>query len=360
MALLTDIPKIRTSDIELLEALGITEVEHLAEQNPAKLAADIKKANQTLKITSRCPSKATISNWISSATEMTDIITEPPPNPDSKPTPPVATTPPVNYEGNEEVMRMLTKVSFAIPMPGKIMMENKIQVGDIPAGLLLSRYSGDLDVRVLEVEQAPNPIVPARRSSGNVEQSVTQDQQLQIDTTQIKSISKDTSEPRLRIPKSKADEDRVSLIRAPRESTNRGKDPNSRHYIRGVLHTHPWGLRVGALSSLLLLLNLPLAVISALLLLLSEESPQKFAWVPHWILAFPLALPLVGTIYFIWGYHGKCRICSQKLFAHRAALKHVKAHHTPGLGYVLPLCFHLLIFSWFRCSSCGTPVRLKK
>jgi hypothetical protein len=27
---------------------------------------------------------------------------------------------------------------------------------------------------------------------------------------------------------------------------------------------------------------------------------------------------------------------------------------------VVPLCLHLLLFSWFRCSSCGTPVRLKK
>jgi hypothetical protein len=360
MALLTDIPKIRPPHIELLEALGITEVEHLAEQNPAKLAADIKKANQALKITSRCPAKATIANWISSAIEMTGVITEPAPNTESTPTTPVATAPPVNYEGNEEVMRMLTKVSYAIPMPGKIMMENKIQVGDIPAGLLLSRYSGDLDVRVLEVEQSSNPTLPARRSSEDVEHTVTDDQHLHIDATQVKSISKNTAEPRLKIPKSKADEDRVSLIRAPRESTNLGKDPNSRSYIRGVLHTHPWGLRIGALSSLILLLNLPLAIISALLLLLSSESPQKFAWVPHWILAFPLALPLVGAIYLIWGYHGKCRICAQKLFAYRAALKHVKAHHTPGLGYVLPLCFHLLIFSWFRCSSCGTPVRLKK
>ena len=40
--------------------------------------------------------------------------------------------------------------------------------------------------------------------------------------------------------------------------------------------------------------------------------------------------------------------------------KHIKAHRFPGMGYVVPLCFHMLTFGWFRCSSCGTPVRLKK
>ncbi len=72
------------------------------------------------------------------------------------------------------------------------------------------------------------------------------------------------------------------------------------------------------------------------------------------------ALPIVGLGYLIWGFSGKCRICTQKLFVNKGALKHIKAHRLPGMGYVVPLCLHLLAFSWFRCSSCGTPVRLKK
>ncbi len=152
----------------------------------------------------------------------------------------------------------------------------------------------------------------------------------------------------------------MALIRAPREKTNRGKDPNSRSYVRGVLHTHPWSLRVGAVFSLLLLINLPLAIISAFLLLVSREYPDTFSGVPEWILAFPIALPIIGLGYLFWGFSGKCRICTQKLFVHKAALKHVKSHRLPGMGYVVPLCIHLLLFNWFRCSSCGTPVRLKK
>lgn len=156
------------------------------------------------------------------------------------------------------------------------------------------------------------------------------------------------------------EEDRVALIRAPRAETNLGKDPGSRTYIRGVLHSHPWILRLGAVFSLLLLVNLPLAVASAFLLLASQERPDFFSWVPEWMLAFPIALPVTGIGYMIWGLTGKCRICNQKLFARRGALKHDKAHRIPGMGFVVPLCLHLLAFSWFRCSSCGTPVRLKK
>ena len=57
---------------------------------------------------------------------------------------------------------------------------------------------------------------------------------------------------------------------------------------------------------------------------------------------------------------GSCLICWQKLFIHRSHLKNAKAHHLPVLGYILPLCFHLLVFRWFRCTHCGTPVRLKE
>ncbi len=104
----------------------------------------------------------------------------------------------------------------------------------------------------------------------------------------------------------------------------------------------------------------PLSVISAALLFLSREIPATFGWVPSWLLVFPMVLPLAGIAYLIWGVTGSCRICGQKLFVHRAHLKNSRAHRVRGLGYILPLCFHLLVFRWFRCTHCGTPVRLKE
>ena len=74
----------------------------------------------------------------------------------------------------------------------------------------------------------------------------------------------------------------------------------------------------------------------------------------------PVLLPLFGIAWMLWGLNGACRICGQKLFVHRSHLKNSKAHHIRFLGYVLPLCCQILVFRWFRCTHCGTPVRLKE
>jgi hypothetical protein len=112
--------------------------------------------------------------------------------------------------------------------------------------------------------------------------------------------------------------------------------------------------------TLVLAVMLPIGIISAALLLLSQEVPQHFSWVPEWVLVFPLSLPVLAIAWLIWGLSGSCRICGQKLFVPRMCLKNSKAHHITGLGYIASVCLHMLLFKWFRCTYCGTPVRLKK
>lgn len=356
---LNEIPGIGIGSLELLDAAGIRNAEHLTKQDPDKLVAELQRANQVLSISNQSPGIATVDKWINAALDLIGIEPDKPDKPDEPVPEPV---PPVNHEANGEVAGMLERSPFAIPLPGKVMMEKRLGVSDVPAGLLLNRYSGDLDVRICDPAN-PRSDMPIRRAPANVKQHVaTQPERLHFDISNVKSAASAQQNRGARVPKSKEghEEDRVALIRAPREKTNRGKNPNSRRYIRGVLHTHPWSLRIGAIFSLLLLVNLPLAIISAFLLLISRENPGTLSWVPEWILAFPIALPLVGLGYLIWGFSGKCRICTQKLFVHKGALKHEKAHRLTGLGFVVPLCLQLLLFSWFRCSSCGTPVRLKK
>ena len=186
-------------------------------------------------------------------------------------------------------------------------------------------------------------------------------QRLEIDTSRLRTTQDPMPVPR-RSAKVKASpsEDRLALIRAPRSETNKGRSPDSRRYIRGVLHSHPASIYTGAFVTLLVMLLTPLAVMSALLLLLSGEMPDRFGWVPGWLIVLPLVLPLVGICYLIWGLGGSCRVCGQGLFRHSAHLKNKRAHRIPGLGYVFPLCIQILLFHWFRCTHCGTPVRLKE
>ncbi|MGJ8634350.1 MAG: DUF4332 domain-containing protein [Luteolibacter sp.] len=347
MPALKEIQGIGKASLELLEAAGIRDAAHLAEQNPKSLLEELRKANETIGVVKRPAGETTILKWISNAKDLT--TTEEDTEEIQDPAPAQV---PVDYEKNPEVAAMLNEAPPAIPLPGKVMMERKLRVSDVPAGLLLNRYSGDLDVRIsTAVSSQPDSSVPPPTkqnfSKPTAKGRTFEGARLQANATSVQVSSDDG-------------EDRVSLIRSPRESTNRGKNPNSRRFVRGVLHTHPWSMRIGAVVSLLLIVNLPLGIISAFLLLLSRELPEEFHWVPEWILIFPVALPIVGFGYLIWGFSGKCRICTQKVFVHKGALKHIKAHRLPGMGYVVPLCIHLLLFNWFRCSSCGTPVRLKK
>jgi hypothetical protein len=352
MSELNQIQGLSEASLQLLEASGIDTIAELAALDAGHLVAELNLANETLSLLKRLPDKADVSHWITQA--MAIVGAEP-----TADTPPEI-EPAVNFEANPEVAEMLARAPCAIPLPGEIMMGKGLRVSDVPAGILLNRYSGDLDVRIGS-STPPKPELPTRRKSSDLE-SFSKSLPSQVFTSIAAQPATPAKEKGTRVPGSKSghEEDRIALIRAPRAETNLGKDPDSRQFIRGVLHTHPWHLRFGAVFSLLLLANLPLAVASAFLLLASEEKPEIFAWVPQWSIAFPIALPITGLGYLLWGLTGKCRICNQKLFTRKGALKHVKAHRIPGMGFVFPLCLHLLAFNWFRCSSCGTPVRLKK
>lgn len=351
MLKLNEIPGIDSSDAELLDMAGIRDAKHLAEQDLEKLLEKLKRADDILKFPGGVPDEITVDHWINIASEAVAK------NKNEFKSAALASA--VNYEGNEQVAEMLANAPCAIPLPGKFLMEKKIRVSDIPAGLLLNRYSGDLDVRIGNPE-IPSGDVPQPRQASPAEIG-QKNPPKNFNPSNLKAIEPNAA-PVHRVAKSKQghEEDRVALIRAPREATNRGKNPKSRRYVRGVLHTHPWHLRLGAFFTLVLMPLMPTAVISVILLLLFRVSPESFPWVPKWLVAFPIALPIIGLGYLFWGFPGKCRICSQKIFTHKRALKHAKAHRLFYLGYIVPLSIHLLLFSWFRCSSCGTPVRLKK
>ena len=350
MTNLSSIPGIGKASLELLEAAGFPDAETLAKAGVDELAKELDRANTILQIAKRAPARANIEKWISSARDMTGVETGRV----------LEITMPVNHEISPQVIPMLAVAPFAIPLPARILLEGELAVSDIPAAILLNRYSGDLEVRV---DERMPPLKPGRvaASSNNVKIADTSGTRLEIDNSRIRSTETLAGKtPRTATKIAANNDERVALIRGPRLETNQGRDPQSRSYIRGVLHSHPVGLSISALLTLALGLMLPLALVSAGLLLLSSEWSERFGWVPGWLLAFPLALPLFGIAYAIWAMSGSCRICGQKLFVPRMCLKNSKAHHIRGLGHIIPTSLHLLLFRWFRCTYCGTPVRLKK
>ncbi len=356
MPALTDIPGIGKASFELLEAAGFHDVDSLACAGTDELLRELERANGILNITKRPPTRANIEKWIRAARKLRG-------EPDEAPAPePVM---PVDYEQTPAVASMLAAAPCAIPLPGRQLVERGIGVGEIPPGILLNRYSGDLEIRIEDrLPGSSRPPKPLANQYVQVAESQAASK-LEIDTARVKSVSEVTpgrSSGRRMVASKPANtvEDRVSLLRAPREETNAGKDPNSRRYIRGVLHPHPWSLRFGAVVTLLLLLLLPLAIASSFLLLLHDSDSDAYQWVRPWWLVFPLALPVAGLGWMIWGMSCSCRICGQKLFVPKKHRKNAKAHHLPLVGYILPLILHLLVFHWFRCTHCGTPVRLRK
>jgi hypothetical protein len=351
MANLISIPGIGKTSLELLEAAGFRDADSLANAGAADLAHELERANSILKIAKRAPSQAAIHKWIISAREIVGLTEEP--------AEPICM--PVNYELNPQVFAMLATSPFAIPLPARTLVENQLGVADIPAAILLNRYSGDLDVKVDQRLPANRQPKPASTPNSYVRIADQGQPRLEMDTSRMRTTD-DLGDPTQQVPvvKPSPANDRVALIRTPRTTTNKGRDPRSRWYIRGVLHSHPTSIVFGAIATLLVMVMIPLSVVSAALLLASAEVPEHFGWVPAWLLAFPLALPLLGIFYLICGLGANCRVCGQKLFVHRSHLKNSKAHHIRGLGYILPLCVQILMFRWFRCTHCGTPVRLKE
>src|SRR5690606_13662746 len=102
-------------------------------------------------------------------------------------------------------------------------------------------------------------------SNGNfVVMADTGQSRMEIDASRVKSTDVMSGRSvRSSTTRAAATNDRVALIRGPLEGTNKGRNPKSRRYIRGVLHSHPVSMAVGAVLTLILFFVLPVAIVSA-------------------------------------------------------------------------------------------------
>ncbi len=362
MTKLSSIAPIDSTSLELLEAAGFYEIAAIAKSSVDGLTAELEKAHSVLRIGDRPPSGESIEQWIGIARDMVGY------KEDSTPAlGVVASEEPAAYELSPKELQMLGKAPFAIPLHAQLLVSQKVAVAEIPVGNLFAEHRGEVEYRgsgePLGEESTTFSKIMTRSMESSVSVAVLDSSgpRSGLDKSKLRSTDEMIGAvPRQSLGPVTLESPRTTLIRAPLKETNAGRTTKSNFYIRGVLHDRPWSMAMGAIFSLLIAVLIPLAVISAALLLLSQEVPEKFAWVPEWILVFPACLPVIGIFYLIMGTRCGCRICGQRLFLPKMCLKSSKAHHVIGLGYIIPTAVFMLIFRWFRCIYCGTPVRLKK
>lgn len=278
---------------------------------------------------------------------------------------------PVNFEAEPDVMEMLAVAPFALPIPARMLAERGIPPLEIAVAPVLNRAFGDMEVRVA-VEKPQRKDLPAAPVGSRRASAVSAVQVADIgftsgrrgfDTAKVRTIEEAQGDaPPVRASSTKAgmEDERIALLRAPRPETNAGRKPGSAFYIRGVLHDRPYVVWFGGVFLILLQICIPLAVIAAPLLILSDQMPADFDWVPRWIIAFPIALPFLGILYALIGTRAKCRVCAQRMYVPKQCLKNKKAHHFPLFGYIGAVAMHVIVFRWYNCTFCGTSIRIKK
>lgn len=417
MSELNNIDGIGTDEAELLVATGWTDVHALTRADIEVLLKEIKAANEMLRIVPRTPERKKVERWIAAAGRMLEpgavkkqgaqspasaVAPERPKRAGRRKTgkgAPVAESAaaasesalqessaepedvgeaalkalsgPVNFEAERDVVEMLAVAPFAVPIPARMLAEKGIAPSEIAVAPVLNRAFGDLEVRVMLEKPVRRdlPAAPAgsRRSAPGSALRVADlgfsVGRRGIDAAKIRTIEEAQGDaPPVRASSSKAgmEDERIALLRAPRPETNAGRKPGSKFYIRGVLHDRPYVVWFGGVILLLLQFCLPLALVSAPLLILTDQMPEKFSDVPSWIIVFPIAVPVLGLLYALISSRAKCRVCAQRMYVPKQCLKNKKAHHLPLFGYIGAVAMHVVTFRWFNCTFCGTSIRIKK
>jgi hypothetical protein len=367
MSLLKSELSLNDKATQLLEAAGLSDVSMLAASDASRLRQRLTEVNRKHKIYKKLPGLSTLEKWIeearaaagvteeSSVSASEEIVDDAPEAPEL-----------VNFELDPDVLEMIALAPLALPIPGKSLAEKQVPVSEIPEGILLTAARGDVSIRVgtkspekaKESQVVKTPVIQGSHVN-TISFGLKREE---VDRSRIRSIQ-ELADPN-KIPdtedyKAKAEE-RMRLLRAALPETNEGVDPSSRRYIRGVLHSNPHQIWWGALFTLGCHVMIPLGIFGAFALLLKDNGSSLFQWVPGWFLALPIGVFVVGFLYLIISFSCTCRICGQKCFVPRNCLKNRKAHHIPILGYVFAVALHIVLFRWFRCTYCGTPVRVKE
>ena len=349
--------KLSKQVISLLDAADCGEIETLAKQSAEELHSKLTAINREKNIYKKMPSQAQVNDWISKAQQQigaSAVVAETPTGPRY-----------VNFEYDPEVLEMIAMSPLALPLPGKLLAAKGVPVHDIPIAVLLTNAPGDVSLRV--GTKAPDKSEPKSTvqipstAGGNVNSISFGTVKEEISFGRLRSTEELVDPSKRAAPVVDAPVNpRHQLMRTTLPETNLGVNPNSRRYVRGVLHANRGQVIWGAIFTIACQLIIPIGICAALMLLLKDQKKAMFQWVPSWFIVLPFLVFVFGLLYFLVSFHANCRVCGQKCFVPRECLKNKKAHHVPLLGYILPTAIHMLVFRWFRCAHCGTPIRLKE
>ena len=369
---ISKIPGLGKFSIDLLGAVGIENSSQLAQADPDILHLDLTKANNVLVLRESSPSPKEVISWIERAREITGIEGS-------------------QFDSDLDQLAEIEEMLVAIPVHGKRLAEQGIKTTDVP--VMETVVSGMKEKKILpRTPPITNPkrgfqpdadpaekLLPLRRnvperprfskknplaipedvpkgppaSKGNSfaipeEVPLLQDVPEGPPASKRNSFAISEEKPQIAPLVSKRKQDvRVSVSKG----LNAGKKLHSRTFIRGVLNPHIWRMRISSFITLLMFVLMP-ASLTALGMVMKTKN--------LWWFAVPAVFLVIFFFYLTVASRMKCRVCGQPVFSPKSCRKHIKAHRSRMFGYIIPTSIHMILFHWFRCTYCGTSVRLRK
>ncbi len=343
-----DIENLQPEAIELLEAAGYTDAKNIFDHKISDITVELVKANKVLEIIDTEPTHALVAQWLNPIEKELDKTFQD----DGPQIDPTSLIEPKD----------LLNTPFAIPISEDFIKKHNVEIAKLPAG----------STCFLNKEQAiqhfhnegPTPVnynlvanQPDKKSTQKEEPSIFDDPVFADKDPKILDKSRILNMDTFRkegssVPAIERGQE-ANLTKTTKKETNVGVDPDSRFYIKGVLHKSVSRFKSGCRSFILVNILILLSFIITPLVILDRE----LYW---WAVWTPLLALLAFIIYFSTAQRASCPICNQKQFAPKRCLKHKQAHRWPFFGYMLPTAIHALLFKWFRCIFCGTSIRLKE
>lgn len=347
-----DVDHIPPEAKELFEAAGYMDAKTILDHKISDIIGELVKANNVLKIIEVEPNQAMLMQWLMPLEKkFGKTIHED------------------EFEIEPSLLiepKDILNTPFALPLAEHFVKDHNIELDELPQGkaLFLDRETAASHYNLAETgaasynvmssqsgDTSSNDTIPDEGTALFEDLTTSQNDAPIIDKKRILKIETYQNEGS-KIALMQRDEG-ANLTKSTRKETNEGVNPNSRFFIKGVLHKSINRFKIGCILFVLVNALILISFIITSLVLLDKDEYR-------WAVLFPLLGLLALIIYFTGAQKASCPICNQKQFAPKRCLRHKNAHRWPIFGYMLPTAIHALFFKWFRCIFCGTSVRLKE